>query len=148
MSRSSLGHTERIQAFLVRSVPVIVACTVALTFSFFGIVALATSATSGIAERLPFYAFGMAAIFVATIVFLDQKGFDGRAIIVAAFGSGVLSLVLLSLGGEGVVYVIENRQTVAQSNQFMYLVAAGLMTTGVSYWVLRHWQDLVDSSGM
>lgn len=145
---TSLGRTERIQAFLLRSVPLIVACTVALTFSFFGIVALTTGATSGVADRLPFYAFGMAAVFVATIVFLDHRGFDGRAIIVAAFGSGVLSLVLLSLGGEGVVYVFENREEVTQSFQFMYLVAAGLMTTGISYWVLRHWQDIVDSSGL
>lgn len=145
---ASLGNTERIQAFLLRSVPVIVACTVALTFSFFGIVALTMGETSGVAERLPFYAFGMAAIFVATIVFLDHKGLDGRAIIVAAFGSSVVSLVLLSLGGEGVVYVANNPDQVTQSHQFMYLVAAGLMTTGVGYWVLRHWQDLVDSSGV
>lgn len=145
---TSLGRTERIQAFLLRSVPLIVACTVILTFSFFGIVALTTGQTSGVAERLPFYAFGMAAVFVATIVFLDHRGFDGRAIIVAAFGSGVVSLVLLSLGGEGVVYVVNNPDRVTQSHQFMYLVAAGLMTTGIGYWVLRHWQDLVDSSGM
>ena len=145
---TSLRQTERIQAFLIHSVPVIVFCTVVLTFSFFGIVALTTGQTTGVAERLPFYAFGMAAVFVATIVFLDQKDFDGRAIIVAAFGSGVVSLVLLSLGGEGIVYVWNNADTVTQSHRFMYLVAAGLMTTGIGYWVLRHWQDLVDSSKM
>ena len=145
---TSLGRTERIQAFLIHSVPVIVFCTVVLTFSFFGVVALIESQATDLADRLPLYAFGMAAIFVATIVFLDHRGFDGRAIIVAAFGSGVLSMLLLTLGGEGVVYVVNNSEQVFQSNQFMYLVAAGLMTTGISYWVLRHWQDIVDSSKM
>lgn len=119
---------------------VIVVATAALTLAFFGVVALATGDIPGFADRFPLYVLTAAAVFVAGIVGLDERRFEGRQILAAATAAGIGALVGLSLCGEGVVYAASNPDRALASRQVLYLVAAGLATTGLGYWVVRHWE--------
>lgn len=132
------------QTFLARVGALVVGCTAVLTLSFFGIVAILTGDAAGIGTRLPFYALGMAAVFVAAVVGLEQRRREGRAVLAAASLLAVGGGLLLTLGGEGVAYAGRNPEQVLGSGHVLYLVAAGLIATGIGYWGLHHWRDVVD----
>lgn len=120
----------------------VVGCTTALTLSFVGLVSLATGDAANIGGRVPFYVLGTAIAFVATILVVDGPRRDGRAVLVVAGVVAATTFVLLSLGAEGLLYTLSHPDTVLVSRSGLYLVAAGLIGTGVGYWALRHWREL------
>lgn len=120
----------------------VLACTAALTLSFVGLVSLATGDAGNVGGRFPFYVLGTALAFVATILMVDGPGRDGRAVLfVAAVGAGA-AFVVLSLGAEGLLYAVRHPESALATRSMLYLVAAGLIGTGVGYWALRHWREL------
>lgn len=123
----------------------VVACTAALSLSFVGLVSLTTGGAGGVGGRFPFYVLGTAVAFVATILVVDGPRRDGRAVLVVAGTVAGATFVLLSLGVEGLLYAVNNPETVLVSSSGLYLVAAGLIGTGVGYWALRHWRELAGS---
>ena len=120
----------------------VLACTTALTLSFVGLVALATGSAGDVGGRVPFYVLGTSAAFVAAILGVDGPRRDGRAVLVAAGAIAGATFVLLSLGAEGLLYAARHPEAVLVSRSGLYLVAAGLIGTGVGYWGLRHWREL------
>lgn len=120
----------------------VVACTAVLTLSFVGLVSLATGDAGNVGGRVPYYVLGTALSFVGTILVVDGPSRDGRAVLIVAGSVAGATFVLLSLGAEGLRYAIQNPETVLVSRSGLYLVAAGLIGTGVGYWALRHWREL------
>lgn len=120
----------------------IVGCTAVLTLSFVGLVSLATGDAGNVGGRVPFYVLGTALSFVGTILVVDGPRRDGRAVLLVAGAVAGATFVLLSLGAEGLRYALTNPETVLVSRSGLYLVAAGLIGTGVGYWALRHWREL------
>ncbi|MFB6300327.1 MAG: hypothetical protein ABEH65_08720 [Halobacteriales archaeon] len=116
----------------------VVVCTLVLTFSFFGLLALSTGASADIGARLPFYVFGMAVVFVAGIVGLEQGKYEGREIVIGAASVAIGAFIVLTLGGEGVMLAMRQPGTVFSIQRFLYLLAAGLMATGLGYWAVRN----------
>ena len=116
--------------------------TLALTASFLGVVALLTGGVTGLERRLPVYVLAMAVAFVAAIVVLETEYVDGTRILKVAGGGGVATLVLVTLGGEGVAYVVQRPNQVLSSQLLFYILAAGLIGTGLGYWVINHWGDV------
>ena len=120
----------------------VVGCTMALTLSFVGLVALATGTAGDVGARVPFYVLGTSAAFVAAILAVDGPRRDGRAVLVAAGAVAGATFVVLSLGTEGLLYSARHPEAVLVSRSGLYLVAAGLVGTGVGYWGLRHWREM------
>jgi hypothetical protein len=128
------------RGYVQRAVAVVAASTVVLTAAFVGVVALAEGATAGIRGRVPFYVFGGAALFVATLVSLEDPEEGGVPILTTTVGVSAVGFVLLSLASEGVVYA-GRHPDVFGSNLVVYFLAAGLVCTGTVYWGLNHWRE-------
>ena len=126
------------EEFVARIGLPIVACTGVLTLGFFGVLALATDQAPQLSFRVPVYVFGAAVTFVAAIVGLDRMHREGQRILAAATGLSIASFAVLLLGGEGALYVARHPDRVVESRQFLYLIAAGLVTTGLGYWSVHH----------
>lgn len=144
-SRSRASRRDPEPTVYRRLGALVVACTAALSLSFVGLVSLTTGGAGGIGGRFPFYVLGTALAFVATIVVVDGPRRDGQAVLVVAGTVAGATFVLLSLGVEGLLYAVNNPETVLVSSSGLYLVAAGLIGTGVGYWALRHWRELAGS---
>jgi hypothetical protein len=116
----------------------VVVSTAMFTLGFFGLLALVTGETPQVGLRIPVYAFGGAATFVGAIVGLDQLRRDGTEVLAAAGGLSVVAFGILLLGGEGALYVTRNAGALVESRLFLYLLAAGLVSSGLAYWGVRH----------
>jgi len=130
------------EGFVARIGLPIVVCTAVLTLGFFGVVALATEQAPQLSLRIPVYVFGAAVAFVGVIVGLDRMHREGPTILAAATGLAIAAFCVLLLGGEGALYVARNPEQVIESRRFLYLIAAGLVATGLGYWGVRHLRSL------
>ncbi|MFB6164246.1 MAG: hypothetical protein ABEJ31_03720 [Haloarculaceae archaeon] len=121
----------------------IVASTLVLTAAFVGLLGVLSGDLSGTGARLPIYVLGLAAAFVASVVWLARLGADGATAMLGSVGIAVASFVLFGLAGEGVVYTVRFSGRVLGTQLLAYFVAAGLICTGLGYWVLTYWRDVV-----
>ncbi len=126
---------------------VIACCTLLLTFSFVGLLAIVSGTADAVTARLPWYLVVGALAFVATIVLLELYGATGREIIITASFTGAWAVVLVGLGVEGVRYTINHPEEVFVSRLVLYFLAAGLLGTGIAYWALHHWREFTTQSG-
>lgn len=120
----------------------VVGCTAVLTLSFFGLVAFLTGNTPGVADRIPFYVLGTALAFVASVVGLDGRARNGRIVLITASAAAAATLVLLTMGGEGLAYAVRVPEEALAAQRLLYLLAAGLIATGLGYWGVRHWREV------
>lgn len=125
-----------------RAIGIIAVSTLLLTASFVGVQSLFQGNFSGTDGRLPFYVLVMAATFVASVVSLTRQRADWLTSILGAVGIATLCFVLVALAGEGIFYVLENPGEALNSNQLVYFLAAGLMGTGLGFWLLSYWRDI------
>ncbi|MFB6164201.1 MAG: hypothetical protein ABEJ31_03490 [Haloarculaceae archaeon] len=132
---------------LGRAGALVAVCTLVLTASFVGLVAMLSGQAPGIADRLPVYVLGMAGAFVGTIVLFETQGQDGHTIMVTAGGAAVGTFIVLTLGGEGVMAVLRDPSQVVASQLLFYFLAAGMIGTGLGFWAINHWQEFSLASG-
>jgi high-affinity Fe2+/Pb2+ permease len=78
---------------------------------------------------------------------LEAQSYDGPTIITLAGATALGTFVAVTLGGEGLVYAVRNPQQVVASQFLLYFLAAGLIGTGLGYWGINHWQELVEDVG-
>lgn len=131
----------------VRASTVILGFTVVLTADFVGILALVSQPEPDVASRVPLYTLAMAGAFVATIYGFARYGADARTVLLSATGFGIAAFVLVGLAAEGVVFALTSPGEVFGSQLVVYFLAAGLMGTGVGYWLVAYWRDLVERPG-
>jgi len=122
------------------------ASTVALTASFLGVVGLLTGGVSGLTARLPFYVLVTALAFVGAIVLLEEEYRQGARVLQLSVLVAALTFGLVTFGGEGITYLVQNQEEVITSQLIFYILAAGLIGTGVCYWALRHRAELARAS--
>lgn len=127
--------------FYTRITLIIAACTVILTFSLLGILAIVSGEMTATSNRLPWYLVVGALAFVASIVLLEGHGATGREIIVTASITAIWSFVLIALAIEGLRFTIQEPEEVFVSRTLLYFLAAALLGTGVAYWALHHWRE-------
>lgn len=133
--------------FFLRVGILIVACTVLLTASFIGVVAVLRGQLTSVGGRVPAYLLVAAVAFVGTVVLLEAYESSGRTIIVTASIMGLLTVVLIPLGVEGLLFALEHPDAVLNSQLILYLVAAALIGTGLGYWGLNHWREFTGGGG-
>ncbi|WP_336035018.1 hypothetical protein [Halobacterium yunchengense] len=129
------------RAYVTRAVGLVAASTVLLTAAFVGVVALADGAAADVGDRLPFYLFAGAVLFVATIVTLEDPEAGGVPILTSTVAVSVVGTALFALAGEGVLYAGRNPGDVLGSSLVVYFVSAALVCTGSVYWALNHWRE-------
>lgn len=117
---------------------VVLSSTLGLTMAFFGIVALVTGNAGGALGRLPLYVLGMAATFVGALVVLEELHAEAGTILVAAAVLSAANFLLLSLAAEGLVFALRHPSAVVSSHQFVYVLSAGMIATGLGFWLARH----------
>ena len=116
--------------------------TLALTMSFFGIVALSTGAAGGVLDRLPYYVLVAAAAFVGTVVLLEEWALDGETVLRMAGIVTVAAFLLVGLATEGSIYVATYPSEVMASHLFVYVLSAGMAASGIGFWTARHYREL------
>lgn len=130
---------------LAASAVLLVAASTLLTASaMMGGLALLTGSAAGIGSRIPYYVLGGAAVFTALVVWLELRIDDGLTIISVSLAVGVVAFLLLGLGVEGLFFGYRNPDRML-SNVFVYLLAAGLISTGLTFWAVRHWREFTRS---
>jgi len=84
-----------------------------------------------------------AVAFVGVIILLETQDAAGTSIITTAAIVAALVFVLVSLGVEGLLYAVRNPAAVFVSQTILYFFAAALIGSGIGYWALRHWREVV-----
>ncbi|MHB9285869.1 hypothetical protein ACKVMT_02375 [Halobacteriales archaeon Cl-PHB] len=114
--------------------------TLLITSSIVGVLALTSGDTAGIAGRVPYYVLAGAVVFTGLLVSLEIKREDGAEIISTSGAVSVVFFVVFSLGVEGLYFAYDKPDRVL-NNLLPYFVAAGLVSTGLIIWGVRHWRE-------
>ncbi|PSP27989.1 hypothetical protein BRC65_03620 [Halobacteriales archaeon QH_2_65_14] len=138
----SINQTQWSRNALARAGLFVVASTVALTASFLGVVGLLAGEVSGLSDRLPFYVLVMALSFVAAIITFEEEYRDAVRSLQLSVSLAAATFLLATFGGEGVAFLYQNHEEVVASQLLFYILAAGLIGTGIGYWTLHHWSEL------
>lgn len=123
-------------------VGLIAGSTLLVTSSLVGILALTEGLVGGLGGRVPYYVLVAAIVFVGLVVFLELKIDDGARIITSSVVVSVVALVAIGLSIEGVLFGLQFPDRLF-SNLLPYFLAAGLISTGLIIWALRHWREFV-----
>lgn len=136
------GLRERVRRVLAtRAVFGVAGLTVLLTCAFVGVLAFASPGMPDVGDRLVYYVFVTALVFVVAVLRLDDRDREGLSVLSAVTAVAVVTFLLVSLAAEGVVYAVQNPGELVASQIVLYFAAAALICTGVGMWALRHWRE-------
>lgn len=141
-----MGIRSSNRRFLTRALLLIGVSTFILTASFVGILAILSGASTGVADRVPFYLIVLGLAFVGTILLLEEYGTEGRLIIVTAAVTSLLTFISTALTVEGALYAVRFPEDVFVSRLVYYFITAALLGTGIGYWGVRHWREFVQTA--
>lgn len=114
--------------------------TLVIAGAMLGLIAILSVSADGIADRVPYYLLGGAAVFTGIIIYLERDQEDGATILTVSLAVGVVGTLAIGLAIEGLLFGLREPDRVL-SNLFVYLLAAGLLSTGVIFWAVRHWRE-------
>jgi hypothetical protein len=137
------AHAASNRPVLMRAGAFVAASTVALTLALFGLLAFVGGNPAGLPSRVPYYVLGAAVAFAAALVALDRRDRDGRNLLAVAVCVAGGTFVFLLLSVEGVTYAVVSPSEALGFQRVLYLLAAALFATGLEYWGLNHWTELV-----
>ena len=126
------------------AVGLIALSTLVIASSMLGALAILTGDAPGFGGHVPFYVLGAAAVFTGVVIVLEMRIDDGLTIISTGLAVSAVSLLAIGLGSEGVLYAFRIPTRVF-STLVVYLLAAGLISTGVIFWAVRHWREFAST---
>ncbi|MDZ7849360.1 MAG: hypothetical protein U5K70_00610 [Halodesulfurarchaeum sp.] len=126
---------------LLRVVGPILGSTIVLTATFLGALALLVGGVEGFSTRFPYYVLIMALGFVGALFVLERPRIEGSQVLMATIGVTVTVFVVVTLAGEGLAYAVSYPAAVFQPDFILYLLAAGLIGSGLAYWTISHWRE-------
>lgn len=129
--------------FLARMAAIVGCSSLLLTASFVGVLAIATGSLGNVGSRIPAYLLVMAVAFVVTVVALERNEVDGRLILMTTVVVSGATFLLALLAVEGVFYTMRDPGAVINSQLVYYLLAAGIVATGLGFWSLNHWREFI-----
>ncbi|MFB6104621.1 MAG: hypothetical protein ABEJ57_05985 [Halobacteriaceae archaeon] len=124
----------------------IVASTAILTAAFVGILGLVTGEVTAIGTRLPYYVVLAGLLFVASVITLTRYGSPAETVVVGSTGIALVGFTFILLDGEGVLFALQEPDMVFGSQLVLYFFAAGLIATGLAYWLVNYWRDIFGDS--
>lgn len=128
--------------YLALLVGLVAGSTLLVTSSLVGILAITEGLTTGLGGRVPYYVLATALVFVTLLVALELELEDGSRIITTSVVVSVVALLVISLSVEGFLFGLEFPDRLL-SNLLPYFLAAGLISTGLIIWAVRHWREFV-----
>lgn len=131
-----------LRSYAGRAALLITVCTLALSATFVGAVAVLTGAVEGATGRAPYYLLLAALAFVGAVFAFSGDDAGARTVLFGAVGVAIASFAVVALGGEGVVWAIREPSAVFGSQLIVYLVSAALIGTGLTVWLLNYWREL------
>jgi len=129
------------RGYAPRPVAFVFVSSILLTACFVGVLGLLSGDLTDTNSRLPIYFLGMAVVFVITMFGLIRYDADGLTAMLGTIGISLLGLLLVGLAGEGLIYGIQYPSRVFGSTLLLYFLAAGLIGTGLGYWLLAFWRE-------
>lgn len=138
---AELGSGRLETGTLLRVVVPILASTVVLTAAFLGALSLLYQSVPGFQNRFPLYVFLMALGFVTALFLLERPRIDGSQVLMATIGLTVTVFIIVTLAGEGFMFAWTYPAEVFQPDFILYLLAAGLIGSGLAFWTIRHWRE-------
>lgn len=117
--------------------------TCILTLDFLGVLSLLESGGEGFGSRLPFYLLSAAVFFVSSLFYLEGRFSRGAYILLSAVGFGGIGFFAVALAIEGVRFGITSPEKVLTESLIIYFLTAGLICTGLGYWVIQHWREFL-----
>lgn len=132
-------------SFVRQTILFVLVSSLVLTISFVGALGLLAGALSNTQSRLPVYVLGTALVFVGVMFGLIRYDADGVTAMFGTVGLSVVGFVLLGLSGEGIVYALRYPGRVFGSQLLLYFLAAGLIGTGLGYWVISYWREFLSA---
>lgn len=127
------------------AVGLIAGSTLLVTSSLVGILAVTEGLVDGLGGRIPYYVLVAAVVFVGLLVALELELEDGARIITTSSVVATVALVVVSLSIEGLLFGVAYPDRLF-SNLLPYFLAAGLISTGLIIWALRHWREFVSQT--
>ncbi|SEH14962.1 hypothetical protein SAMN04487967_1852 [Natronorubrum sediminis] len=115
--------------------------TILLTAAMVGAVALLSGDVTASSDRLQYYVLLTAIAFVTILWRLDEDDADGVTVLIATTGIALGSGILVALSIEGLRYGLSNPDQIVSSQLIVYLLACGLVCTGLGMWCFRHWRE-------
>lgn len=109
-----------------------------------GLLAAVRGAIVDPGSRLPVYVLLTAVVFVVALFALEDPAEPGVPVLTTTVSIGITAFALISLGGEGLVYLLARPGAVLTSQLVFYFLAAALICTAVAYWGLHHWREFVE----
>jgi len=137
------SHAATNRPVLARAGAFVATSTVALTLALFGLLAFVGGNPAGLPSRVPYYVLGGAVAFAAALVTLDRRDRDGRNLLAIAVCAAGGTFVFLLLAVEGITFAVVRPEQALGFQRVLYLLAAALFATGLEYWALNHWQELL-----
>jgi len=129
---------------VLAAVGLIAASTFVIASSMMGVLAILTGSAPGFGERVPYYVLGAAGVFTAVVVLLEMRIDEGITIISTSLAVAAVALLAIGFGTEGLLFGFSEPDRML-SNLFVYLLAAGLISTGVIFWAVRHWREFAST---
>lgn len=126
--------------YLVQALVVVAVSTIVITAGFVGLLALVTGNVDNAGDRIPWYVLAMGVTFVTAVLYLSHRDADAETTLIASTGFGVLTLLWSFLSVEGLVFAVSQPAQVFKSHLLVYLLAAGLIATGLTAWLLQYWR--------
>lgn len=131
-----------LRSYAGRAALLIAVCTLALTATFVGAVAVVTGAVESATSRAPYYLLAAALAFVGAVFAFSGDDAGARTVLFGAVGVALACFAVVALGGEGVVWAVSEPSAVFGSQLIVYLVSAALIGTGLTVWLLNYWREL------
>lgn len=120
--------------------------TCLLTLDLIGILAFVDASPPEFWARFPYYLLAAASMFVGSLFYLEGQFSNGGHIILSAVGIGAMGLVVVAMAVEGLRFSITSPGNVFTKNVLVYFLTAGLLCTGLGYWIIRHWREYVSTA--
>lgn len=125
----------------VRVSGVVFFCTCVLTLDFLGVLSSIDSESTGMQDRFPYYFLAASVGFVTALFYLEAEFSRGIQTIIPAVGIGVVTFLAVGFGVEGVLFAFASPEKVFTRNLLIYILSAGVVSTGLGYWLLQHWRE-------
>lgn len=124
------------------AVGLVIVSTLLVTSSLIGVLAVTEGLVDGVGGRIPYYVLAAAAVFVGLVVVLETRYDEGSQILSTSVIVAATALVVISLSFEGFFFGLKYPSKLF-SNLMPYFLAAGLISTGLIIWAVRHWREYV-----
>ena len=73
---------------------------------------------------------------------MEDLSVDAETVLGAAAGVSFTNFLVVALASEGTIYALRYPELVVSSQLFVYVLSAGMMATGLGFWLANHYGEV------